>query len=108
MASPAASPAPGPVFAPAPAVSIEDVEPGEFKSKCDLVYDAEYRRQMNMGRSNERAKKEAKAARYKCMGINTKGRKAKKGEPQWWAIGTVVAFVLAFIVAGCIVHYRNS
>jgi len=108
MASPAASPAPGPAFAPAPVASIEDVEPGEFKSKCDLVYDAEYKRQMNMGRSNERAKKEAKAARYKCMGINQKGPKSVKGDTQWWAIDTVVGLVLAFIIAGVIVHYRNS
>jgi len=92
----APAPAPGPIFAPAPA---------EAKSKCDLVYDAEYKRQMDMGRSNERAKKEATAARDRCLGINSKSR---KGETQWWAIAIVVGGVLAFIIAGGIVHYRNS
>mmetsp|Transcript_60608 Transcript_60608/g.116828 ORF Transcript_60608/g.116828 Transcript_60608/m.116828 type:complete len:326 (-) Transcript_60608:36-1013(-) len=113
MASPAASPAPGPVpgpvFAPAPAEAAGIAPaPAEFQGKCDLVYDAEYKRQMDMGRSNERAKKEAKAARYKCMGINYKGPKSVKGETQWWAIAIVVGGVLAFIIAGGIVHYRNS
>jgi len=112
MASPAAAPAPGPVpgpvFAPSPAEAEAAPAPAEAKSKCDLVYDAEYKRQMDMGRSDERAKKEAKAARYKCMGINYKGPKSVKGETQWWAIAIVVGGVLAFIIAGGIVHYRNS
>mmetsp|Transcript_60610 Transcript_60610/g.116832 ORF Transcript_60610/g.116832 Transcript_60610/m.116832 type:complete len:326 (-) Transcript_60610:36-1013(-) len=110
MASPAASPAPGPApgpaFAPAPAPGpIFAPAPAEAKSKCDLVYDAEYKRQMDMGRSNERAKKEATAARDRCLGINSKSR---KGETQWWAIAIIVGGVLAFIIAGGIVHYRNS
>mmetsp|Transcript_60605 Transcript_60605/g.116815 ORF Transcript_60605/g.116815 Transcript_60605/m.116815 type:complete len:324 (-) Transcript_60605:205-1176(-) len=111
MASPAAPPAPVPapglVFAPAASIEAAPA-PAEFKGKCDLVYDVEYKRQMDMGRSNERAKKEAKAARYKCMGINYKGPKSVRGETQWWAIAIVVGGVLAFIIAGGIVHYRNS
>jgi len=109
MASPVASPGPGPAFEPAFAPApFPAPGPTEFKGKCDLVYDAEYKRQMNMGRSNERAKKEAKAARYKCLGISTKAPKSEKGEIQWWAIGIVVGLVLAFVVAGGIVQYRNS
>merc|ERR1719362_992409 len=121
MASPAASPAsgpapgpaPGPVFAPATGeasgIDEEPAEPAEpGVNRCDLVYEAEYRRQMDKGRSNEGAKREAKQARYECMGIDYKGPKARRGQTQWWAISFVVGGVLAFIIAGIIVRYRNS
>jgi len=115
MAAPVASPiaAPGPApeagAAPAPKEAASIREDDEAASKCNAVYEAEYEKQMDMGRSKERAKKEAKSAKNKCLGIKSKGANKKKEKEDliWWALALVLSGVVLFAVVGAIVHARN-
>jgi len=105
VASPMAAPGPAPEAGPAPAPA-EAASIREDKSKCDAVYEAEYEKQLDMGRSDERAKKEAKAAKNKCLGLKSKGSKEKE-DLIWWALALVISGVVLFAVVGAIVHARN-
>jgi len=51
-------------------------------------------------------KKEAKAAKNKCMGIQSKGSKQKE-DLVWWALALVISGVVLFAIVGAIVHARN-
>jgi len=113
VASPVAAPVASPIAAPGPAPEAGDspapaeaASIREDDSKCDAVYEAEYEKQIDMGRSNERAKKEAKAAKNKCMGIQSKGSKQKE-DLVWWALALVISGVVLFAIVGAIVHARN-